>query len=162
MIVTGHRSESREDRQFYHPAVDVYFSPHGGCTEAILDEINGAQHCILVQAYSFTSDAIGAALVQCHARGVRVEVIMDRSQSSARGSELTKLKAAHIPVYIDRVHKIAHNKILIIDWETVITGSFNFTANAEDDNTENLLVLHDKAPAERYLSNWATEKLVSN
>jgi phosphatidylserine/phosphatidylglycerophosphate/cardiolipin synthase-like enzyme len=49
---------------------------------------------------------------------------------------------------------IAHNKVIIIDGETVITGSFNFTKAAEENNAENLLVIHDKKLAERYTKNW--------
>ncbi len=59
-----------------------------------------------------------------------------------------------IPVKIDTVHAIAHNKIMIIDGETVITGSFNFTKAAEQNNAENLLVIHDRKLAERYVRNW--------
>jgi phosphatidylserine/phosphatidylglycerophosphate/cardiolipin synthase-like enzyme len=43
---------------------------------------------------------------------------------------------------------------MIIDGATVITGSFNFTKAAEESNAENLLVIRDKAIAERYTSNW--------
>jgi phosphatidylserine/phosphatidylglycerophosphate/cardiolipin synthase-like enzyme len=43
---------------------------------------------------------------------------------------------------------------MIIDGETVITGSFNFTKAAEEKNAENLLVIHDKKLAERYTKNW--------
>jgi len=56
-------------------------------------------------------------------------------------------------VVIDHVHKIVHNKILIGGGE-VITGSFNFTAAAENDNAENLLILCDQALAARYRQNW--------
>ena len=65
--------------------------------------------------------------------------------------ELTNLG---IPVKIDAVHAIAHNKIVIIDGETVITRSFNFTEAAEENNAENLLVIHDRKLAERYTRNW--------
>jgi phosphatidylserine/phosphatidylglycerophosphate/cardiolipin synthase-like enzyme len=51
-------------------------------------------------------------------------------------------------------HAIAHNKVMIIDGETVITGSFNFTKAAEENNAENLLVIHDKKLAELYIKNW--------
>jgi phosphatidylserine/phosphatidylglycerophosphate/cardiolipin synthase-like enzyme len=51
-------------------------------------------------------------------------------------------------------HAIAHNKVMIIDGETVITGSFNFTKAAEESNAENLLVIRDKKLAERYIKNW--------
>ena len=55
---------------------------------------------------------------------------------------------------IDSEHAIAHNKVMVIDGETVITGSFNFTKAAEENNAENLLVIHDKKLAERYTKNW--------
>ena len=55
---------------------------------------------------------------------------------------------------IDAQHAIAHNKVMIIDGETVITGSFNFTKAAEENNAENLIVLRDRKLAERYIKNW--------
>jgi len=55
---------------------------------------------------------------------------------------------------IDGVHAIAHNKVMIIDGQTVITGSFNFTTAAERQNAENLLVVRDHALAARYAENW--------
>ena len=51
-------------------------------------------------------------------------------------------------------HAIAHNKIIIIDGETLITGSFNFTKAAEERNAENLLVIRDKKLASLYVRNW--------
>jgi phosphatidylserine/phosphatidylglycerophosphate/cardiolipin synthase-like enzyme len=59
-----------------------------------------------------------------------------------------------IPTQIDSRHAIAHNKVMIIDGETVIPGSFNFTKAAEEKNAENLLIIRDKALARRYLDNW--------
>ena len=55
---------------------------------------------------------------------------------------------------IDAQHAIAHNKVMIIDGGTVITGSFNFTKAAEENNAENLLVIRDRKLAERYIENW--------
>ena len=51
------------------------------------------------------------------------------------------MKDAGIPVWIDYRHAIAHNKIMIIDKQTLVTGSFNFTKAAEEKNAENLLVI---------------------
>ena len=59
-----------------------------------------------------------------------------------------------IPFKIDAVQAIAYSKNMIIDGETVITGSFNFTKAAEENNAENLLVIHDKQLADRYTKNW--------
>ena len=133
---------------------EVYFSPHGGCTEAIIKELNKPKSTVLVQAYSFTSAPIAKALLDAHKRGVKVEVILDKSQRTQKYSSATFLYNSGIPVKIDAQHVIAHNKVMIIDGETVITGSFNFTKAAEENNAENLLVIRDKKLAERYIKNW--------
>ena len=133
---------------------EVYFSPNGECTNAIIRELNKAQNTVLVQAYSFTSAPIAKALLDAHRRGVKVEVILDRSQRTQNYSSATFLSNVGIPTEIDAQHAIAHNKVMIIDGETVITGSFNFTKAAEEKNAENLLILHDKELASLYTKNW--------
>jgi phosphatidylserine/phosphatidylglycerophosphate/cardiolipin synthase-like enzyme len=136
------------------PPIEVYFSPKGGCTEAVVRELGAAQQSVLVQAYSFTSAPIAKALVEAHKRGVKVEVILDKSQRTEKYSEADFLVNLGIPVRIDAKHAIAHNKIMVIDGETVITGSFNFTKAAEEHNAENLLVIRDATLAEKYAANW--------
>jgi len=87
-------------------------------------------------------------------RGVKVEVIPDESQKTQKYSSATFLFNAGIPTKIDVQQATVHNKVVIIDGETAITGSFNFTKAAEENNAENLLVIHDKKLAERYIKNW--------
>ena len=113
-----------------------------------------AQSTVLVQAYSFTSYKIAKALLDAHKRGVKVEVILDKSQKSDQYSSADFLANSGMSVKIDSEHAIAHNKVMIIDGETGITGSFNFTKAGEENNTENLLVIHDRKLAERYTENW--------
>ena len=137
---------------------NVCFSPNGGCTEAIVKEISQAKSGIYVQAYSFTSAPIAKALVDAHKRGIKVEVILDKSQKKEKYTSATFLTNADIPTYIDSIHAIAHNKIMVIDKETVITGSFNFTKAAEEKNAENLLILKSKELASQYLTNWTKHK----
>lgn len=134
--------------------VRVYFSPDGGCTEAVVETVGKAKASILVQAYSFTSAPIAKALVDAHKRGVKVRVILDKSQRSERYSSADFLHNARVPTSIDTKHAIAHNKIMVIDGRTVITGSFNFTKAAEESNAENLLVIEDMALARKYSDNW--------
>ena len=139
----------------YHPAgVEVYYSPKGGCTDAVVAELGKAKNTVYVQAYSFTSTAIAKALVEAHTRGVTVQVILDKSQRSEKYSSADFVAHAGIPTFIDAKHSIAHNKIMIIDGAVVLTGSFNFTKAAEESNAENLLVIQDAKLAERYLENW--------
>jgi phosphatidylserine/phosphatidylglycerophosphate/cardiolipin synthase-like enzyme len=120
-----------------------------------VDQLNGGKKQVLVQAYSFTSAPIAKALVDAKKRGVNVQVILDKSQKSERYTSATFLANEGVPTYIDSDHKIAHNKVMVIDGQTVITGSFNFTKSAEDGNAENLLVINN-APqlAARYTANW--------
>lgn len=59
-----------------------------------------------------------------------------------------------IPTWINAPHVIAHNKVMVIDGATVIPGSFNFTKAAEEHNAENMLVIRDKALADKYAVNW--------
>jgi phosphatidylserine/phosphatidylglycerophosphate/cardiolipin synthase-like enzyme len=138
----------------------VYFSPKGGCTDAIVKAIDNATMEVLVQAYSFTSAPIAKALVNANKRAVNVEVIVDKSQRKEpkkKGSSYTSatfLANMKIPTYVDDTHQIAHNKIIIIDKQIVITGSFNFSKAAEESNAENLLILRNPELAAIYLDNW--------
>lgn len=134
--------------------IDVYFSPRGGCTDAVVKELQAAERSVLVQAYSFTSVPIAKALLEAHKRGVNVQVILDKSQRTEKYSSATFLQNSGIPTFIDAAHAIAHNKVMVIDGQIVITGSFNFTKAAEESNAENLLVIRDRDLAGTYTTNW--------
>ncbi len=134
--------------------VKVYFSPNGGCTQAIIDEVNNAKTEILVQVYSFTSAPIAKALLEAHKRGVKVEAILDKRQRTANYSSATFLANSKIPTYIDDNYKSNHNKVIIIDGTTVVTGSFNFSKAAEENNAENLLIIKSGELAKLYVGNW--------
>jgi len=134
--------------------IQVYFSPHGGCTEAVVENLDHATNSVLVLAYSFTSAPIAKSLVAAKKRGVNVQVILDKSNRTEKYSSADFVAHAGIPTFIDAKHAIAHNKVMVIDGTTVLTGSFNFTKAAEDSNAENLLVIHDAALAKKYAANW--------
>lgn len=129
----------------------VYFSPHGGAQSAIVSAIGQANKTIHVQAYSFTSRPIADALIEARWRGVQVAIILDKGQRGGLGQTVN---ATGLGVWYDSAHAIAHNKVMILDNRTVITGSFNFTKAAEEKNAENLLILESPALARVYLDNW--------
>jgi phosphatidylserine/phosphatidylglycerophosphate/cardiolipin synthase-like enzyme len=91
--------------------------------------------------------------MHAHKRGIKVEVILDKSQRTQKYSSATFLSNLGIPTEIDAQQAIAHNKVMIIDGEMVITGSFNFTKASEESNAENFLVIRDRKLAERYTKN---------
>jgi phosphatidylserine/phosphatidylglycerophosphate/cardiolipin synthase-like enzyme len=136
-------------------ALDVHFSPKGGCTERVVGEIAKARREILVLAYSFTSKAITEALIAAHKRGVMVDVILDHSNEKEDHTDLGLLIDSEVKPLVDAKHAIAHNKVMIIDRRIVMTGSFNFTNQAEHENAENLLVLrHDRELVASYRQNF--------
>jgi phospholipase D len=134
--------------------IQIRFSPGGDCIKFTEQAIAMAQEYILVQAYAFTSPAIAQALIDAHKRGVMVKVLVDRSQLTAKYSQVKKIFDNHIPIAIDVVPGIAHNKVMIIDDIYVLTGSFNWTNAAEYRNAENLLLINDKDINKVYRENW--------
>lgn len=138
-------------------SINVFFSPKGGCAKAVVDAIGSAKTSVYFQAYSFTNEDISKALIDAHKRGVDVHGLMDKSDAKEK-SCLDELLTAGIDVLIDSKHAIAHNKIMIIDGSVVVTGSFNFTNQAEHANAENLLVIRNPALAVLYTANWNIHK----
>lgn len=147
-------------KSFQNPAdsvstqIQVRFSPGGHCTEFAIQAIQAAQKSILVHAYAFTSPDISDALVDMYKKGIKVQILVDHSQLTARSSQVPKVFHAGVPISIDKVTGIAHNKVMIIDDEYVLTGSFNWTLAAETRNAENLLLIKDKDINSIYRQNW--------
>ena len=136
------------------PTLTTCFTPGGNCTALIVQALNGAQRTVLVQAYSFTSAPIAKALLDAYTRGIQVQVILDKSQRREKYSSADFLVNQGEPTRIDTTHAIAHNKVIVIDGERVLTGSFNFTKAAQEKNAENLLIIRDPALAAQYTQNW--------
>jgi phosphatidylserine/phosphatidylglycerophosphate/cardiolipin synthase-like enzyme len=159
LVVISLHSISNAEQYQSTGTTSVFFSPNGGATEAIVKEINSAKQEILVQAYSFTSKPIAKALVNARKRGIKIEVVLDKSQRREKYTSADFVAHAGIPTYIDDKHAIAHNKIMILDRSTLITGSFNFTKAAEEKNAENLLIMKGNKPlVDRYIRNFGEHK----
>jgi phosphatidylserine/phosphatidylglycerophosphate/cardiolipin synthase-like enzyme len=137
----------------------AHFSPNGGCQEAIVAELKKARSEILVQAYSFTADPLTFALVDAKKRGVHVDILLDRSNEAESYSDLHILLENGLDPRIDAEHAIAHNKIIIIDKKVLITGSYNFTNQAESHNAENVIIIkgHSELPSQ-YRANFLAHK----
>lgn len=144
------------------PTIEVNFSPNGGAAAAIVREINSSHKSILIQAYSFTNPEIGTALIAAHGRGVKVEIILDRENLGNKNSLLYPLHEEGITIYLDGKHSIAHNKIMVIDYGVIVTGSMNFTKAGNDSNAENSLIIKGSSQAPRYILNWETHQTHSH
>jgi phospholipase D len=134
--------------------IELCFTPPSGCGTLIAQEIARAKDSIYVQAYGLTSGIIVNQLIQAKNRGVKVQVLLDKSNVSDKWSKMMDLVNANVSVRIDKVSGIAHNKVIIIDEQKVITGSFNFTNAADKRNAENVIIINNKSVAKEYLNNW--------
>ncbi len=139
---------------FYPAEAAVYFSPKGGAEEAIVRSIDSAKSQIRMQAFLFSNKEITQALIRAHQRGVKVDILIDKNMPKKRPNSTEELLKAGVPTFYDTAHRTAHDKLIIIDSDTVLTGSFNFVKVSETKNGENLLILKSKPLAEEYTRNW--------
>jgi phosphatidylserine/phosphatidylglycerophosphate/cardiolipin synthase-like enzyme len=134
--------------------LEVMFSPDDRVAARLVALLRGARRSIDVMAYSFTADALAEAMLDRAHAGVRVRGVLDEGQSTATGAEFSRLQQAGLDVRLDRSDGLLHHKVIVIDGETVITGSYNFTRSAEEQNDEAVLVLHNPELAQEYLEEF--------
>jgi len=135
--------------------VEVYFSPDDGVARHIVDVISSARQSIIFMAYSFTSDPISEAVLESAGQGVSVRGVFEEEQTlSNEGTEWDRLKDAGLDVRRDGNPGQMHHKVFVIDGETVVLGSYNFSANAEKRNDENLLIIHNADLAQQFMQEF--------
>ena len=132
----------------------VCFTPNRKCQLKIIDVINRAKDSVFVQAYSFTDRDIAKALVGAAKRGVKVRILLDKSNRNDKRSAKDIVVQNALPLRFDSPSGIAHNKVMVIDRSIVLSGSYNFSAAAHSSNTENLLILNNPGLAKEYIQNW--------
>jgi phosphatidylserine/phosphatidylglycerophosphate/cardiolipin synthase-like enzyme len=144
MLVTGCTE------QVSHESSQVYFCPEDNCADNLIIVFDSAKNSIHCAIYSFTLDSVAQALADAHLRGVEVKIIFEKQQAASNYSRDEWLESQGVEVHIDTNTGYMHNKFCIIDGETVVTGSFNWSQNADTRNDENLLIIVSKALAVLY------------
>ena len=134
--------------------VETYFAPEDGVQSRLVELVNNAKESIYFLTYSFTSDELAEAVLAAKQRGIEIHGEMDKAQAANAGGEFDRFVENGIDVRLDGEGGSMHNKVLIIDGKIVVTGSYNFSANAEKRNDENLLVIHDAGIASEYLEEF--------
>jgi phosphatidylserine/phosphatidylglycerophosphate/cardiolipin synthase-like enzyme len=158
MFINGEFSDGSH-ADTLHPEIGIsgveienYFSPDDGTLGYLVDLVNDADESVYFLAFSLTSDPLAEALVAAQQRGVEVRGVMDESQvASNQGGDYEFLRAAGVDVRQDGEGGNLHHKVLIIDGEMVVTGSYNFSRNAEERNDENTLVIYSEDIAAQFL-----------
>jgi phosphatidylserine/phosphatidylglycerophosphate/cardiolipin synthase-like enzyme len=134
--------------------VENHFAPEDKTAAQIIEEIERAQSRIRSMSFIFTSEEIADAMLERAQAGVVVQgEIVDRN-AERDYSQYDRLQAAVHDVLPDGNPYIMHHKVIIVDDATVILGSYNFTASAEEDNDENLLIIRDPEVAALFLAEF--------
>jgi phosphatidylserine/phosphatidylglycerophosphate/cardiolipin synthase-like enzyme len=129
-----------------------YFSPDDGVAEHLEKLISNAQESVAVLAYSFTLDELSNALINRAKAGVLVRGVFDSNQAlSNTGGDYQRLVDAGVDIRLDGNPNSMHHKVLIIDQQIVVMGSYNFSSSAERRNDENVLVLENPEIADQFL-----------
>ena len=117
--------------------------------------IQNAKDSVYFLAFSFTSDSIAEAMLEVAAEGIHVAGVFEEGQYYANiGTEFDNLVAAGLDVRLDGNSRNMHHKIIIIDEDIVVLGSYNFSRNAEENNDENTLIIYNADIASQYLAEF--------
>ncbi|MEB3327888.1 MAG: phospholipase D-like domain-containing protein [Candidatus Sericytochromatia bacterium] len=120
--------------------VQAFFSPGGSGRDAVVRAVRSARSAIRFMTFSLTDVETGDALVERARAGVKVEGIFDRWLAAGPYSLFDRFKTAKLEVRKDGNEALMHHKVIVIDSDTVITGSYNYSQNAEHNNNEAFLI----------------------
>lgn len=130
--------------------VENFFSTHDKVDEKLIAAVNRARRSIKFLAFSFTHDGVAAAIARRAGEGVAVMGVFESRQNS-RYSEFNRLASVpNVEVLLDGNRYNMHHKVMIIDDELVVTGSYNFSASATSDNDENVVFIHSSRVARQF------------
>lgn len=130
--------------------LECYFSPRGNCQAEIIQELDQAKNQIDAMIYTFTAKELAETLINAKERGCIIRVYLDKSMQKSKYSQAKTLEQAGIPVKFDNHAGLMHNKFAVIDGKTLITGSYNWTKQAENKNDENLMIIHNEECTKLY------------
>jgi phosphatidylserine/phosphatidylglycerophosphate/cardiolipin synthase-like enzyme len=134
--------------------IENYFAPEDGVAAQIIAEIKSAQSRIRFMAFTFTSEEIADALLERAQAGVVIQGVIEDRNAGGDYSQYDRLRREIHDILPDGNPYIMHHKVIIIDDETVILGSYNFTASAEESNDENVLIIHDPEVAALFVQEF--------
>lgn len=134
--------------------VETYFSPEDGLIieRRIAELINGAQTSVYFMTNIVTLESLGTAAINRFNNRVDVKAMFESRGSM--GGQMVPMGCAGIPVKQDANPNTFHHKVIIIDGQIVITGSFNFSAGARDSNSENVLIFHSAEIAQAFTNEF--------
>jgi phosphatidylserine/phosphatidylglycerophosphate/cardiolipin synthase-like enzyme len=140
------------------------FRPYEPIAEHIVAAIDAARKTLRVSIYQFEQQSVLDALRRAQKRGVKVEVVLDRSHVYVTGTSHEGGPRKPRPMIVELVKSgfdllllkgqgsgIMHNKFVIVDDELLEGGSYNYTDQSENDHFENVYFTLEKERVALYL-----------
>ncbi len=124
--------------------VEAFFSPHDNIPNRIVHMIDRTSKRLDICVFTITDNRIADALIEAAGRRVAVRIVTDNEKSEDLGSDIVRLGRAGIAIRIDRSESHMHHKFALFDRDIVLTGSYNWTRSAADQNQENVIVTRDR------------------
>jgi len=134
---------------------DCLFFPNKENEAKLIDYLKLATRELDLCIFTLTNNALASTLLYLlEEKNVKIRIISDDANLAHMGSDLETL-ASKIPVRIDHnLFAHMHNKYVVIDGRILITGSFNWTAQAVSTNNENVVILEDEELSRRYTEDF--------
>jgi phosphatidylserine/phosphatidylglycerophosphate/cardiolipin synthase-like enzyme len=132
----------------------IFTSEDGALETAIVPFVLGAQSSVYFMAFSFTDYPLAAAMIQRRNNGVEVAGVFEAFGSTTDAAELRTLFCGNVPVRQDGNGGFLHHKVIVVDERYVITGSMNFSTNAETSNDENVIIIDNMEMARLYINEF--------
>jgi phosphatidylserine/phosphatidylglycerophosphate/cardiolipin synthase-like enzyme len=129
--------------------IENYFAPEDQVADRLADLLGQAEDSIRFMAFSFTDDRLGDVMMRQHEAGLTVQGVFERRNADPVYSEFGRMSDAEprMDVRLDGNTYMMHHKVIIVDDEAVVLGSFNFSEAADTMNDENVLILYDRGIA---------------
>jgi len=134
--------------------VSILFASEGNVIEAVANEVLAADSDVRFMTFVFSSDSLAEAMLQKIDEGINIQGVFENRNSTASWSQMPPLHCAGAHMRQDGNRYVLHHKTIIIDDDTVVTGSFNFSGNASQSNDENLMIIKNKDIAALYIEEW--------
>ncbi len=128
--------------------VENYMAPEDEVMAKLVNYIQVAKKSVHYMIFTFTDDDLANAMIARSRAGLDVQGVIE-SRGASQGA-LVPLFCAKLPVRTDGNKYTMHHKVIIVDSQTVITGSFNFTKSADTSNDDNVIVIHSPEVAALY------------
>ncbi|MGK5087036.1 phospholipase D-like domain-containing protein [Bdellovibrionota bacterium FG-2] len=135
-------------------AVDVFFSPGLDCENQVVQGIKNAKHEVIAAVYAINNSRIVQALKEVHGRSVNIRVLTDRLQAAGKSSKVVALADAGLNIRVHSKFKIEHNKFVVLDGKTAISGSYNWTNHALATNSENCVLMPEANAVVAYMKRF--------